>query len=110
MRSIRTDRGIVPEPWRHVVDPLCRALIRVADLQRAVVVQLEVIVCVDEPGQHERTVEIHDNVAAAGPFANRQHSRREAERRRRRVRRDDARVDERHRLRLPEPNHDRLTA
>ena len=61
-----------PRARPHVVDPAGGVVVAIAPLEPAVVIQLEMIVRVDQPGQHERAVEIDDTIAALRRLADRQ--------------------------------------
>src|SRR5262249_30560441 len=61
------------EPGAHVVNPLGRVVVSVAKLHPSVMIQLEMIVCVHEPRQHDRAIEIDDGIASLGSCADRQH-------------------------------------
>ena len=97
-----SDRRVVGEPRTHVTDPFARIAVPVAKLDSPVMIQLEVVVRVDEPRQHERSADIDDGVARARRIANREHPRREPHRLRRPLPGDDARVGQRDRGR---PDH-----
>jgi hypothetical protein len=97
MRAVPAHGGVARQPRPHVVDPRGGVLVALARLQRAVVIQLEVIVCVDQARQHERAAEIHDDVAARGRGVERQHARTESDGRCLVIASGDACVDQRHR-------------
>ena len=94
--TILTNARIVVQRRPQVVDPGGGVFITIAALQPAVVIELEVIVRVDQSWQHERSVEIDDEIAVVWRFIEGEDAAGKTDRRRRAVVGRDASVDERH--------------
>jgi hypothetical protein len=85
------------QAWPHVINPVRDVVVAILKLQPAVVIEFEVVVRVDETGQHVRAVEIHDHIVTSRRLVHAEHIAGEAHRRRDARGGDDFGVDERDR-------------
>ncbi len=108
MRAAASNGLVAGEPRPQVVDPFRRVRVLIAAFELPVVIELEMIVRVDEARQDDGAGRVNHGVAVPRRAADAQHARREADRvGHEAAAGDDARVDDRHRLR---PGHRRLAA